>query len=1537
MSRRLSLLAAVALTGLALLSRAAAQDYYWESPYNISQGPGGFPQALASGKTMAVAWQESEGAGEGAGRAYISLAFGAYRSGAAIQWKRSERLFGPIAYSGSEPALFSICPANQDSFLVAYPESRESIAVAIVSPDGRVEKAVLPTSYANSVSPRVFRRANGGYYLFVTQGESGSFSLVYATSNDGLQWTPFSPFLGSDNLQLSFLPACSGIMGIDMVVFQSLSSGSTSGYHLYEKHSRDSGATWSQARLVTGFRNPGDAPDAVYDNQNPSICALGGTMALAWERGLAGKTPQVWYCELAMDGSYVSAPERVSPGTAACSTPVAFVVSGKPFLAWSDTRTAKNRAVLALRGGSTWQDIDLGDFPDDSFFARPVALDGRLTVFWQSAKSKRPGVYALVPDGTVQPPELSGANFKPGASLRQDAAMVRWTQPADSSGIEGYSTYWGRDPGAEPPKEVQLAAAIDTSTYFANADGPWYFAIRAKDFAGNWSDPARIEFLRDTKAPESPRIRSIALDASGFAASNSFDIEWDPPADSDLRGYTYSLRPLPDVKGEPALPSQPAYRLEVLGDAPAYPLKNIDDGLWLFELAAIDRAGNVSPPSRLVFRTDKFVPYTAIDSILPSKNDYGELSLKVFGRGFTDQGAARKVYLDRDGRKPYDMEFTLESGGFVIRSNRILEVPKIENLDEGAYRVGIDHPARGIYFSGPILPVERGGTVKFGPFLGDYRPSWKAAPAKAPAIPLPALAAGAFLLLLAAFSLAVVYRLAAIVEDSRVLALEIKALVQGAAMPKRTTARRLSALVRKRSGLRLKFSLFVIALVIPVVLMVSLPLSMSALQAQRAQLASSLHQRSEVLLESLVSRSTDALNPVNPDIMALIGVPEQKQAMEEAQYITITGYKRGSIDFDVIWASNDPGIKLKTGTGKEPTEGETVIKDALSPRMDELRKSIQDELAKDSFQSIKKTLEETRARYLEAAADPKRRDEATKLENDVQSYYQSVNADLARIANGKVGSVPEFNAKDPDTRVNYLFYKPVLRFAYDSDTVLIGMVRLEVSTARIRASIDQATGSLFLLTAVIALISIGFGILGALLLSAIIIKPIKSLVHGIEIIRDTVNKEELASMRIDLRTGDELNTLSDTINQMTKGLVRGARDNADLLAGEQDQRELLPLESDVRRKKLSMGRLETPDLEFYGYYKGAKLVSGDYMDFRSLDGRHYAFIKCDVSGKGVSAAMIMAIVASVFRRWFDGWTPAKPGFRLEELCYEINDTLNVCEFKGKFATLMVGIVDSKTGKVFLCHAGDKFYRVFEAATMSVKTYELAGTAPAGPFAADLIKMQSPFKTSIHTIASGDILILYTDGIDEARRYFRDEKNAKIPRVAAEGAGGGPQPGPGGREVLEYQYEDFGNERAAEVIEAVMGRRTFTLVKQNDPSGDRLEFDFSDCSGSQEEMVLALVSVEKVFRLYRTGEANRDDQVKVDVKLDAFLKSHFKQYYLYCSNSMENPEERTVEEAETPGMPGREVKRPSTPHYLVYTNMFEDDQYDDITVLTMRMK
>ncbi len=1519
---------------------AKAQDFFWESPFRISGRQAAFPQTAAAKDFLLLAWQESEGAGTEAGKAYISLAIGKKAPNGSLDWERLPRVVGPIAFSGTEPPLYSLCLGKSGEILLAYPSSLNSIALRVSRDRGRSFNSVELAS-ANAISPRLYTRSDGGYLLFATLSqEAGAFSLVYARSEDGLEWTSLAPFLENDSLKISFLPSSSGLDGRELVVFQSLVTAERSSFQLFRKSSLDGGRSWSAAQLLTDFQDPGAKPADVFDNQNPSLSRRAQGHVLVWERGLVGRTTQIYYGELSPDGRFLRAAEKLTTGAASSSSPYFFEYRGKPGMAWSDNQSAVDKGSIVLKEGDSWLPLDLSIYQSDSFYMRPVSFSDSLHIFWQSARSGQPGIYALLPDRSVPAPSLRPLNFKAAFGVNQNGANIGWTQAQDSSGIEGYSFSWSQSPSTIPAQDISIFSGVSSSIHFADADGPWYFALRAKDYAGNWSETARIEFRRDTKPPESPRIESPTLDANGYLSSNSFRLEWQAPSDPEIAGYSYALSPYTGPE-EFIPPLAPSYPLRVLGKETRSSFGNIDNGSWLFQVAAIDQAGNISNPASILLKTNKFIPYTLVSSVLPKQDRLGNLSLQIFGRGFSEEGETTRLIVDLDGKSPYDREFDLAAKGFSLRNDRLIELPLIEGLDADRYRIGIVHPKRGLYFSPPILSLAAGGTVKFGDYQSEFRPSWQKLAPATQALPLYHLATAALFILCAAFVLMLSFRLYSVVEDNRVISLEIQALIQGVAMPSRIREKRIGALIQRRSGLRLKFSLFVIALVILIVASVSLPLMINSVRTQSGQLAKALYQRTEVLLESLVSGSEAnlAASPVN--IAGLLGVTEQRLAMAEAKYVTITGYKRGSIVPEAIWASNDPDIVRKTDNGRTPEYGDSLIKDELSPRMEELLAAIESDLAGDRYQSIKQVLEKTVEDYRRAIIS--RNDNLAKqLENDQNAYGQSLNTELARIRNQKLGSVPEFDFSGLDRRkTSYLFYKPVLRYNLGSEQVFLGMVRLEVSTESIQAAIDSARDDLIRLTLIIALLSIAVGILGALFLSAIIIRPIKRLVKGIEIIRDTVNKEDLASHRIDLRTRDELSTLSEAINQMTKGLVRGAKDNADLLAGEQDQRELLPLESDPKRKKLSIGKLDTPNIEFYGYYKGAKLVSGDYLDFRSLDGRYYAFIKCDVSGKGVSAAMIMAIVASVFRRWFDGWKPSKPGFKLEDLCYQINETLNVCEFKGKFATLMVGIIDSTDGKTYLAHAGDKFYRIYETGSAALKTYELAGTAPAGPFTEDMIKMQSPFRTAVHTISKGDIMVLYTDGIDEARRYQRGADYGKIPRPVNEAekarrpAGHSDQ----GDTDKEYQFEDFNNERAAEIVEAIVAKRSYRLLKDRDPSNDELEFDFSNCSGQLEDIVLGLVAVEKVFRMYRKTDATAEDQVKIDIRLDSFLKEHFKQYFLYCANRIENPEEKIQGEDSSfnkEGMPSGEGPKAS-PHYILYTKLFEDEQYDDITVLALRKK
>jgi hypothetical protein len=387
---------------------------------------------------------------------------------------------------------------------------------------------------------------------------------------------------------------------------------------------------------------------------------------------------------------------------------------------------------------------------------------------------------------------------------------------------------------------------------------------------------------------------------------------------------------------------------------------------------------------------------------------------------------------------------------------------------------------------------------------------------------------------------------------------------------------------------------------------------------------------------------------------------------------------------------------------------------------------------------------------------------------------------------------------------------------------------------------------------------------------------------------------------------------------MTHGLVKAAAASQDLTIGKEIQKKFIPLEIDRDGNKLTSGFKDASALQFFGYYEGAKGVSGDYFDYQDLDGRYFAIIKCDVAGKGIPAALIMIQVATMFLNYFKTWKPTARGLRINELVYQINDFIETMNFKGRFAAFTLALYDSQTGIVRFCNAGDNIIHWYDASERKMKTVTLPETPATGVLPNVMVETKGGYPVRTLTIDHGDILFLYTDGIEEAKRKFRNAEFREI--FCTEGMGDFPAGTPHFHHVVGQGDEEMGAARVEAIINAVMNRNVYTLHKYHNPEesmGSKgLQFDFSSCWGTVEEAITALVSVEKIFRLYKDPKAGEESRVLVDRKVDVFLKKHFLQYRAYCSYTLENP--------------GNDA-------YMYYTHVKEDEQYDDLTILGIYRK
>jgi len=383
---------------------------------------------------------------------------------------------------------------------------------------------------------------------------------------------------------------------------------------------------------------------------------------------------------------------------------------------------------------------------------------------------------------------------------------------------------------------------------------------------------------------------------------------------------------------------------------------------------------------------------------------------------------------------------------------------------------------------------------------------------------------------------------------------------------------------------------------------------------------------------------------------------------------------------------------------------------------------------------------------------------------------------------------------------------------------------------------------------------------------------------------------------------------------MTQGLVKAAAANKDLIVGKEVQKMFIPLEKDAAGKKGSTGFETNDHIDFFGYYEGAKGVSGDYFDFIKLDNDHYAVIKCDVAGKGVPAALIMVEVATIFTDYFRGWSLEPGGIHIDQLVYKINDTLEERGFKGRFAALIIIILNIKTGVSYFCHAGDQLLHLFSSQKNKMTQSSLPEAPATGMFDSELIQMQSGYQQIKKILQSGDILFLFSDGFDESKRMFRNEQFALISCNEPSLKDGEVH---NGTHKKGDESEEFGLHRMYSLIETVKNRGTYILKKEHTSlSDEELAFDFSNQNGAVRDIIMALVSVEKIYRIYKNPAATADERILVDQKVDEFLKRHFLQYGNYFSHRIELPE---------------------NPGYVSFSHINEDEQYDDLTILGIAKK
>ena len=215
---------------------------------------------------------------------------------------------------------------------------------------------------------------------------------------------------------------------------------------------------------------------------------------------------------------------------------------------------------------------------------------------------------------------------------------------------------------------------------------------------------------------------------------------------------------------------------------------------------------------------------------------------------------------------------------------------------------------------------------------------------------------------------------------------------------------------------------------------------------------------------------------------------------------------------------------------------------------------------------------------------------------------------------------------------------------------------------------------------------------------------------------------------LNLQTKDELLVTAQCINEMTESLKEKERISGELEIATNIQAHMLPC--------IFPPFPDHDEFDIFATMTPAKEVGGDFYDFFMIDERRLAVVIADVSGKGVPAALFMVIAKTLIKNYAQmGMEPCHVFTKVNQLLCEGNEA-------GLFVTAWMGVLDVETGKLTYVNAGHNppLIKLADGGFTYLKSrpgFVLAG----------LETMR--YKQNELTMAPGDKLFLYTDGVTEA--------------------------------------------------------------------------------------------------------------------------------------------------------------------------------------------
>jgi sigma-B regulation protein RsbU (phosphoserine phosphatase) len=249
------------------------------------------------------------------------------------------------------------------------------------------------------------------------------------------------------------------------------------------------------------------------------------------------------------------------------------------------------------------------------------------------------------------------------------------------------------------------------------------------------------------------------------------------------------------------------------------------------------------------------------------------------------------------------------------------------------------------------------------------------------------------------------------------------------------------------------------------------------------------------------------------------------------------------------------------------------------------------------------------------------------------------------------------------------------------------------------------------------------------------------------------------SHRIDIASNDQLGELASSFNKMTGSIEKLLLDVAEKKRLEEELR----IARQIQMSLLPRGPLEFAGIGVTALCVPAREVGGDYYDFFKLGGDRLGVLIADVSGKGTSAALYMAELKGLVLSLSQIYQSPR------QLLLEVNRIISENLDTRSFITMTYAVLDMAAGTMTFARAGHTPLMYFSAngsrgTQVLTPNGLVVGLRIPGAMEkfADLLEEH---RIDLHT---GDVIVLYTDGITEAMNRESDLfGEARLGRIIAE--------------------------------------------------------------------------------------------------------------------------------------------------------------------------